>query len=408
MGGLYNMQHFSVIQSIVRAALSNDQGAVRKQVERLKVRLAKDGDTKNVDALERLLASAIETQDMAPSRVEVSRALIVGERLTPQINPPIDRETGARLCSIYFPDASMVRPVYGVTIGETINGVLDEWLNADALTAVGVEPTRSLLIYGPPGSGKTLTAHYIAARLDLPLVTARIDGLISSFLGTTARNIANLFDFANRYSCLLLLDEFDALAKLRDDPQEVGEIKRVVNTLLQNLDLRRAHGLTIAITNHDRLLDPAVWRRFETHMNIGEPEGEAREQLIARFLRPVPADEPIVRIFSYCLAGKSGADLERTCMSVKRSLALSGEPHTGPGLFHALSVVLARSPNIEYAPARILAEDQEAFISLIANDADFGMRQTEIGDATGYGQSRISDLKKSKRYTVLTDVVHAS
>jgi DNA polymerase III delta prime subunit len=401
------MQHFSVVQSIVRAALSGDQGAVLKQVERLKARLAQDGETKDVNALERLLASAVETQDMAPSRVEVSRALIVGERLTPQINPPIDRETGARLCSIDFPGGGMVRPVYGATIGETINGLLEEWVNADALTAVGVEPTRSLLIYGPPGSGKTLTAHYISERLDLPLVTARIDGLISSFLGTTARNIANLFDFANRYACLLLLDEFDALAKLRDDPQEVGEIKRVVNTLLQNLDLRHTHGLTIAITNHDRLLDPAVWRRFETHMNIGEPEEEAREQLIARFLRPVPTDEPIVRIFSYCLAGRSGSDLERTCASVKRALALSGEPHTAPGLFHALSAVLARSPNIENAPARILAEDREAFISLIANDSDFGMKQTEIGDATGYGQSRISDLKKSKRHTALTDVAHA-
>lgn len=402
------MQHFSVVQSIVRAALSGDLSAVLKQVERLKERLAKDGDTKDVNALERLLAAAVETQAMAPSRVEVSRALIVGEPLMRQVNPPIDRETGAQLCSINFPHASMARPVYDTAIAEAINGLLEEWLNADALTAVGVEPTRSLLIYGPSGSGKTLTAHYIAERLGLPLVTARIDGLISSFLGTTARNIANLFDFANRYACLLLLDEFDALAKLRDDPQEVGEIKRVVNTLLQNLDLRRAHGLTIAITNHDRLLDPAVWRRFETHVNISEPKVEAREQMIARFLCPIPADEPIVRIFSYCLAGRSGADLERTCTSVKRSLALSGEPHTGPGLFRALSAVLARSPNVEHTPARILAEDQEAFISLIANDAGFGMKQTEIGDATGYGQSRISDLKKSKRHAVLTDAAHAS
>jgi hypothetical protein len=397
------MQHFSVVQSIVRAALARDAGAVRKQVERLKERLAKDGDEKDVAALERLLASADEAQDMAPSLVEVSRGLIIGEKLTRETNPPIDRETGARLCGIDFPAMDVARPVYAPAVEATINGLLEEWLNADRLNAVGVEPTRSLLIYGPPGSGKTLTARYIAQRMGLPLVTARIDGLISSFLGTTARNIANLFDFANRYQCLLLLDEFDALAKLRDDPQEVGEIKRVVNTLLQNLDARRAHGITIAITNHDRLLDPAVWRRFETHINIGEPSAYAREQLIARFLKPVPTEESIVRIFSYCLEGQSGADLERTCASVKRALALSGDSHSGPSLFHALSLVLARSPVKDHAPARVLAEDRDAFISLIANDPDIGLKQAEIGEATGYGQSRVSDLKKAKRHLALTD-----
>lgn len=272
---------------------------------------------------------------------------------------------------------------------------------------MGVSPTRSLLIYGPPGSGKTITAHYIAARLGLPLVVARIDGLISSFLGTTARNIANLFDFANRYACVLLLDEFDALAKLRDDPQEIGEIKRVVNTLLQNLDQRRNFGITIAITNHDRLLDPAVWRRFETHLQLGEPDEPARESLIARFLQPLEAPASTLRVFSYCLAGRTGADIERVCTAVKRTLALSGESHDGPGLFHALSSVLARAPQHDHVAARILAVDQEAFVSLIANDAALSLKQTEIGEATGYGQSRVSDLKKAKRYLPLLEASHA-
>src|SRR5207247_10685382 len=104
-------------------------------------------------------------------------------------------------------------------------------------------------------TGKTRLARWMAAQLELPILLARMDGLVSSFLGTTARNIGNLFGFANRYRCLLLLDEFDALAKLRDDPQEVGEIKRVVNALLQNLDARSDLGLTIGITNHPKLLD---------------------------------------------------------------------------------------------------------------------------------------------------------
>lgn len=401
------MDHFSVIQSIIRAGLSGDTKAFDKQVVRLRARLEKAGDVKEAATIERLLKSSSEMKDIQPSRVEVSRALVFGEALTRETNPPIDRETGASLCEIHFPEGERIVPVYESRVSETIAGLLEEWSSEEALRNVGVEPTRSLLIFGPPGSGKTLTASYIAEQLGLPLVTAKIDGLISSFLGTTARNIANLFDFANRYSCVLLLDEFDALAKVRDDPQEVGEIKRVVNSLLQNLDQRRAFGVTIAITNHDRLLDPAVWRRFETHVHIGEPGLLARTKMIERFLAPLKPGLPIFSIIAYCLDGHSGADLERICISMKRLLALSGKSHDGPGLFHTLSAVLGRLPSQENEPARILASDPEAFISLIANDLDFPLKQSEIGQATGYGQSRVSDIKKSKRHLPLMEALHA-
>ncbi|MFK3888830.1 AAA family ATPase [Sphingomonas sp. NPDC079357] len=400
------MEHFAVIQSIVRAARSGDRRALDRQVARLLERLEKDGSVKEAAALRRLGGLDAEVQDLAPSRVEVSRAMVSGEALSRDVNPPIDRETGAQLCTIDFGSADLAVPIYSEMIGETIEGLLREWSNEEALRRVGVEPTRSLLLYGPPGSGKTVTAHYIAARLQLPLVTARIDGLISSFLGTTARNIANLFDFANRYACILLLDEFDALAKLRDDAQEIGEIKRVVNSLLQNLDRRRERGITIAITNHDRLLDPAVWRRFEAQVHIGEPGAAARERMITRFLQPIQAEPSTVRIISYCLADSSGADIERLCATLKRHIALNGEAHDGPGLFRSLGAILARAPAQAGIPARMLAADPEAFVSLIANDVDLGLKQTEIGEATGYGQSRISDLKRSRKHAGLLEQIH--
>ena len=400
------MEHFAVIQSIVRAARSGDREGLERQVSRLRERLEKGGALKEAAALRRLEGADAEAQDLAPSQVEISRAMVSGEVLTPDVNPPMDRETGAQLCTIDFGSADLATPIYGEAIGSTIEGLLQEWSDEAALRQVGVEPTRSLLIYGPPGSGKTVTAHYIAMRLRLPLVTARIDGLISSFLGTTARNIANLFDFANRYACILLLDEFDALAKLRDDAQEIGEIKRVVNSLLQNLDRRRDRGITIAITNHDRLLDPAVWRRFEAQVHVGEPDAVAREQMIARFLLPIQAEPSTVRIFSYCLAGRSGADIERLCATVKRHVALSREDQDGPGLFRALGAVLAHAPAHAGPSARILAADPEAFVSLIANDGDLGLKQTEIGEATGYGQSRISDLKRSRKHVALMEQQH--
>lgn len=165
------MDHFAVVQSIVRAALSGDRGAVGKQVSRLRERLEKAGDLKDAATLQRLLDAVDETKDIAPSRVEVSRTLVSGERLAPDVNPPIDRETGARLCTITFGRCDAQAPIYGAALHETIDGLLQEWSNAAALQSVGVEPTRTLLIYGPPGSGKTVTAHYISQRLGLPLVT---------------------------------------------------------------------------------------------------------------------------------------------------------------------------------------------------------------------------------------------
>lgn len=392
------MEHFSVIQSLIRSGLAGDQDAFAKQVERLRARLVKAKDQKSIDTIDRLLKSSAEVKSLEPSDVEVSRALVTGETLTRETNPPIDRETGARLCEILFPDDLQDgAPVYDLQVGRTIDGLLSEWSSTAKLERFGVQPTRSLLIFGPPGSGKTLTAQHVAARLGLPLIVARIDGLISSFLGTTARNIANLFDFANRYKCVLLLDEFDAIAKLRDDPQEVGEIKRVVNTLLQNLDARRRFGITIAITNHDRLLDPAVWRRFETQLHITEPGGEAREQIIKRYMAPVKVDGGLMVFLSYCLNGRSGADIQRLCDSIKRTMAVERLKKDPSGVFEALALVAARLPSHQSEQMTRLAHDIEEFISFAANDPSLDLTQADLGRITGKDQSTISRLKRQAR-----------
>lgn len=390
------MEHFSVVQSLIRAGLAEDRKQFDKQVDRLRKRLIKSGDEKAAETIERLLMAAAEVKELVPSDVEVSRSLISGETMTQEVNSPIDRETGARLCEVIFPrDATRVEPVYDETIGQAISGLLSEWSSEDELRRLGVEPTRSLLIFGPPGSGKTLTAYHIAAKLNLPLVVARIDGLISSFLGTTARNIANLFDFANRYRCVLLLDEFDAIAKVRDDPQEVGEIKRVVNTLLQNLDGRRSFGVTIAITNHDRLLDPAIWRRFETQLHIVEPSGEARSRIIERFLLPITAQKELLQMMSYCLDGRTGADIQRLCDSVKRTMAVEKMTSSSADIFKAFTMIAARLPSHHSEVTEWLASDIEKFVAYAANDEKLPLTQSALGEITGHDQSTISRLKKS-------------
>ena len=134
-------------------------------------------------------------------------------------------------------------------------------------------------MYGPPGTGKSRLARFIAQELGLDLYIARLDGLISSFLGSTSKNIRALFDFAAKTPCILFLDEFDAIAKLRGDTQELGELKRVVNSFIQNLDTLGTQSIVIAATNHEELLDSAIWRRFSYRLALNFPTADLREMM---------------------------------------------------------------------------------------------------------------------------------
>ncbi|KOO11114.1 AAA family ATPase, partial [Vibrio xuii] len=131
----------------------------------------------------------------------------------------------------------------------------------DALLSEGLQPTKSIIFQGPPGVGKTLSARWLANQLDLPLLTLDLATVMSSFLGKTGSNVRAVLEHAMSFPCVLLLDEFDAIAKRRDDDRELGELKRLVTVLLQTIDEWPATSLLIAATNHGELLDPAIWRR---------------------------------------------------------------------------------------------------------------------------------------------------
>ena len=193
---------------------------------------------------------------------------------------PVDGESRMEIVDVSSPIIDQKKLLLNDTIESELNNFITVYLKRDEILAAGIETARTLLLYGPPGCGKTTIASYVAMKTNLPLVTARLDGLISSLLGSTAKNIRKIFDYASRQECVLFLDEFDVIAKLRDDKNELGELKRVVNSLLQNIDMFSPNSIIIAATNHHELLDPAVWRRFNKILLIDKPNKTEIEKFL--------------------------------------------------------------------------------------------------------------------------------
>lgn len=370
--------------------MADPSSAVRKQVERLHAALTKDGEAKQAASLAGILATAQRAKEVAPSRIERSKAQLIGEALSPNTPIPVDRETSAALAEIIFPSEVTARaPLFNATVTQAVGTIIDEWANYDALSEIDIAPSKTCLIYGAPGTGKTRLALWIARELDLPVVLVKLDGLVSSFLGTTARNIGNLFAFANRHRCVLLLDEFDAIAKVRDDPQEVGEIKRVVNALLQNLDSRRDVGFTVGITNHPKLLDPAVWRRFEVQLEIPKPDFGMRKAIAAQFMPPVTAPDSHLRLIAWFTEGSTGAEIESLVRTYKKAMTVR-ETERLDLLGTLRQFATLNAARVQSERRTLLFEEPANLFRAMRDDPILGFSMTDIGEIAGRDKSTVS------------------
>jgi SpoVK/Ycf46/Vps4 family AAA+-type ATPase len=300
---------------IVNGALRLDLDKVRNYTAFLADKLEKAGDSASAKRLRKLLQE--NDHQLRPADAHFARAL------------PADSESRFPLIerinvkAMHEPPLVLERDQW-----DTVNEFLSVAKSYAQLESGGVKTSLGLLMHGPPGTGKSRLARFVATELDLDLYVARLDGLISSFLGSTAKNIRAIFDFASKTPCVLFLDEFDAIAKLRGDSQELGELKRVVNSFIQNLDGVGPHSIVLAATNHDELLDAAIWRRFSYRLQLHYPSPALRLELWQEFLRPAEFTSRELDLLVDVSDGFTGSDIQEACLRLHRRQVTSGEaPH---------------------------------------------------------------------------------
>lgn len=300
-----SFRFMSEVFRIIKGALRLDIDRVRNYTAFLATKLHESGDEETAARLRRLLLD--EDHQLRPAGVSSARTL------------PVDSESRFPLIERIKPQAIDEPPVVlDDTQWATVREFISVAKSQGQIEADGVAATVSLLVYGPPGTGKSRLARFVAAELGLDLYITRLDGLISSFLGNTSKNIRALFEFASKRPCVLFLDEFDAVAKLRGDIHELGELKRVVNSFIQNLDSLGHQSIVLAATNHDELLDSAVWRRFAYRLKLVHPDSTLRRKLWEQFLPSVPKRKKDLLVLVDLSDGFSGADIREVCLRLER------------------------------------------------------------------------------------------
>jgi SpoVK/Ycf46/Vps4 family AAA+-type ATPase len=294
---------------------------------------------------------------------------------------PVDLESRLQLLRVEPNPTLEVEPIWEDGIKHALDQILSERRHDTELIKQGLSPTRSIIFTGPPGVGKTLAARWVARELHRPLLTLDLSAVMSSFLGRTGANVRHVLDYAKGIEGVLLLDELDSIAKRRDDVTDVGELKRLVTVLLQEIDDWPPTGLLIAATNHSDLLDPAVWRRFEMRVDFPMPTDASVRRAIETFVGLNKASDAWREVLAVALRGLSFSDIEREVMLARRAAAIRGVP-----LEDALTRLVQN--RVEPLPRR-----ERGQMAMWLTEA--GISQRQVHELTGVSRDTIRKKSKS-------------
>lgn len=249
---------------------------------------------------------------------------------------PTDRESGLSLIDIREPNRLLSDLLFTQNLERQINDIALQYRRRDVLRSYRLNPKQKILFAGPPGCGKTITAEALSTELGLPLLYTRFDSVVSSYLGETATNLRKIFDFASRGTWIVFFDEFDAVGKSREDATEHGELKRVVNTFLQLLDGFESDSIFVAATNHQQLLDKALWRRFDDVLFFELPTIDDIIKLIEIKLRNFP-HQLVYSELAEQFQGWSHADVERVCIESIKWCILEDVEYLNKEIFNKIA-----------------------------------------------------------------------
>lgn len=362
------MEHMNTeILRIIEGGLSNDRRKILTYSSKLAERLSNEGDVSSAKCIRQIIDA------------NEGRNQVISDAMK---TIPVDADSRLQIVEIHPSDNQRQPIVLNATIDKQVSEFIEIIQHGADLEVAGVDIKKTLLLYGRPGCGKTSIAHYISEKTGLPLVVARLDGIVSSLLGSTAKNIRKIFEYAQSMPCILFLDEFDAIAKARDDQHELGELKRVINSLLQNIDAMGTNCVLIAATNHPELLDKAVWRRFVQTIEVGLPGKEMIADMVEVFSAPfsceLESDTQKMNSFVNSVSSLSPSDIKTIFDRAKVKSVIEGSKE----------IPLERLLTATYELV-VPEKSEESYVRFLS---DHGMTQMAINQDTGIS------LRKVKSY----------